>query len=353
MFDYFADKKDKISDFLGTVLKEKKEEFSFINSLGSDLCRRLLDFCTQGKMIRGGLVSLGYELTGKQGSRSVTQVGAVMELVQSALLIHDDIMDRDPIRRGVKSLYHQYEEMAEKKGLSGSLHIGESMGICAGDVAFFTAFEVLSGIDLPADDYRKVVRLCSREISHVGVAQMQDVYWGASTEPVADDDILKLCLHKTGRYTFSMPLMAGAYLARQKEKVIDTLEKIGEYLGIIFQIKDDELGLFGDEEELGKPVGSDIREGKKTLFYGCLAKKAPEEVVSRLSSIYGNRNISDKDIEFVKKTTIDLGVKNDIDDMTGNLASRANKLILSLNGGRDEYIRILLDLLDYSKGRKR
>ena len=299
-------------------------------------------------MIRGGLVSLGYELTGKQGSHSVTQVGAVMELVQSALLIHDDIMDRDPIRRGVKSLYHQYEEMAEKKGLSGSLHIGESMGICAGDVAFFTAFEVLSGIDLPADDYRKVVRLCSREISHVGVAQMQDVYWGGAAAGVDEEKILRLYLHKTGRYTFSLPLMLGGILAGQTQNVICTLEQIGEHMGIAFQIRDDELGLFGDEQRLGKPIGSDVREGKKTLYHAQLFTRASEEQRSRLRGIFGNDGVTQTDIEYVRAMVVDLGIREHVQRLAQELAEKARSEVLELQCRNRTRRDILLDIMDYA-----
>ena len=70
--------------------------------------------------------------------------------------------------------------------------------------------------------------------------------------------------YKTGRYSFSLPLLAGAMLADAPAELRGKLETFGESIGLLFQIRDDELGLFGDERELGKPVGSDVREGKKT-----------------------------------------------------------------------------------------
>ena len=152
MLSYFQNVREEIRRELKVFFDRKAEEFERVNALGQDLCARLYEFSAQGKMIRGGLVSLAYSLFRGDGEQSAVReklvaAGAAMELFQSGLLVHDDIMDRDPVRRGLASLYHQYVEMADGKGIAESAHLGESLGICAGDVAFFLAFEILSGID--------------------------------------------------------------------------------------------------------------------------------------------------------------------------------------------------------------
>jgi geranylgeranyl diphosphate synthase type I len=206
MLSYFQNVREEIRRHLKSFFEKKAEEFAGVNSLGRDLCGRLYEFSSQGKMIRGGLVSLAYSLFRDNGDeRGVRQkleaAGAAMELFQSGLLVHDDIMDRDPVRRGLSAVYHQYAEMAEGKGIAGSDHLGESLGICAGDVAFFLAFEILSGIDADPEVHRELLALCARELAYVGVAQMQDVYNAASADPVAGPDIMKLYLYDT-RFPF-------------------------------------------------------------------------------------------------------------------------------------------------------
>jgi geranylgeranyl diphosphate synthase type I len=79
------------------------------------------------------------------------------------------------------------------------------------------------------------------------------------------------------------------------------LEKFGEHLGLIFQIKDDDLGMMGNVEEIGKPVGSDVREGKKTLYYFFLFQKSTSNEKKELKKIFGNKNLSKADLSYVRK----------------------------------------------------
>lgn len=358
MFSYFKEKKKEIAAYLEELFKEKSVEFSKISSMGADICNRLYRFSIQGKMIRGGLVSVGYSLfkndhSKEQNSKLLIKAAAAMELLQSALLVHDDIMDRDQTRRGAKTIFYQYKEMTQKQGLDEPYHLGESLGICVGDIAFFLAFEILSAMKIDPFIHREILRLCAREISYVGVAQMQDVYWGASKTPVDDEEILRLYLYKTGRYTFSLPLMIGALLARQPREKISLLEKLGEYLGIMFQIKDDELGLFGDETHIGKPVGSDIKEGKKTLYYGYLQRRASSKDRSKFSSIFGNENITQKELEYIRNLTVSLGIREMVSNLVSELAKKAKTLIPSADKAQTDAHKILLEFLDYNMERTR
>jgi geranylgeranyl diphosphate synthase type I len=358
MFDYFQARKQEIAERLEALFDEKAEELGRVNPLGPDLCERLYAFALRGKMIRGGLVSLGCS-TVRGGDPSddqrplVTSAGAAMELLQAGLLVHDDIMDRDTIRRGLKSVFFQYAEMAEGAGIADSYHLGESLGICAGDVAYFFAFEILGRLELPPATHREIAGLTARELGYVGVAQMQDIYAGAADAAVLDDEVLKLYLYKTGRYTFSLPLMVGGLIAEGSPEVISTLERLGETLGIIFQIKDDEIGLFGEAAETGKPVGSDIREGKKTLYYGNLRRRASGDDAERLRGIFGNPDIGESEIEYVRELTVRLGIRREIQERADDLAESTRKLIDALAAAGSRERGILLGLLDYSLARTR
>ncbi|MBN1834851.1 MAG: polyprenyl synthetase family protein [Spirochaetales bacterium] len=358
MLSYFQARKQEIGEYLRVLFDEKADALSRVNPLGRDLCVRLFDFALRGKMIRGGLVSLGCSVA--HGHACVaeqrpltTGAGAAMELFQSGLLIHDDIMDRDATRRGLKSIFSQYAELAEAAGMADSYHLGESLGVCAGDVAYFLAFEVLGGLEVPLPICRDIVALAARELGYVGVAQMQDIYAGASGSPVLDEEVLRLYLYKTGRYTFSLPLMVGGVLAGGEPALLETLERLGETLGVVFQIKDDEIGLFGDAAETGKPVGSDIKEGKKTLYYGYLQRRAPMKDVERMAGIFGNPQIGEAEVEYVRELTEGLGIRSEIQERANQLAESGRALIEGLAPPRSEECEVLLALLDYSLSRTR
>jgi geranylgeranyl diphosphate synthase type I len=117
---------------------------------------------------------------------------------------------------------------------------------------------------------------------------MEDIWYGSAGGVPSEKVILSLYARKTGRYSCSLPLMAGAALAGAAESELEELSRLGEAMGVLFQIRDDELGVFGDEADLGKPVGSDVREGKKTIFVRALLDALPPEEASRALSFFGS-----------------------------------------------------------------
>jgi geranylgeranyl diphosphate synthase type I len=348
MKSYISEKKERISSYLSEFISGYGPTLESIHPMGEDLSSKLLLFTLKGKMVRGALVSLGYELFAPFNETVTIPLGAVQELFQSALLIHDDIMDRDRQRRGSPSIYAEYITLAEEKNLSEPVHIGEALGICAGDIAYFLAFEILSKNSLPDHIITRLLALCSKELTLVGVAQMIDVLWGADRELRSVDEIIHLYTYKTARYTFSLPLMAGALSAGETEEVVSSLEAIGTQLGILFQIKDDELGMFGGKDTIGKPIGSDIREGKKTLYYHHLINSAECEDKQYLLSFFGNSNITDEDIGFVQKRIEQLGIKEKVEATVKAIAEDVSREIKMLDC-RDEKARgLLMNFLAYS-----
>lgn len=359
MLSYFQARRDEISAFLLELFREKGAEFDLVNSLGRDLGERLYRFAVQGKMLRGGLVSLGYAVSrgraadesGSLERAALNCAGAAMELLQSGLLVHDDIMDRDTTRRGHPTIFYQYAERAEQEGARDAHHLGEALGICAGDVCFFLAFELLSRLPVPDPLVRQALALCGRELARVAVAQMQDVSWGSSKDAPGEEEVLRLYVYKTGRYTFSLPLALGGMLGQADACTMDRLERLGECLGILFQIRDDELGLFGDPEKLGKPVGSDVREGKKTLFYSYLRRRASAEELKRLDSIFGNPQAGEAELELVHRLLERLGVRRSVEERCEAFMSEARALIAELPDPPGGERGVLSELLEYTLAR--
>ncbi len=273
-----------------------------------------------------------------------------MELFQSGLLIHDDIMDRDALRRGMPSIFQQYADAAARERSADPPRTGEALGICAGDVSYFLAFELLTRIAAGPGVLREVLALCARELSAVGIAQMQDVSWGSADQGGTDEEILRMYTWKTGRYSFSLPLVAGALIGGATAELCGALEKLGECLGILFQIHDDELGLFGSERELGKPVGSDVREGKKTLFHARLMAAASPEERKRLAGIFGNPACTAADLDFVRAQAEP--VRIGLLPLVTELSTRGRSMIRGLPSGTAEDRRALLELLDFTTARR-
>jgi geranylgeranyl diphosphate synthase, type I len=354
---YFDPIRERLAGALRRFLEEKAAELARVNPMGAEAARRLMEFSVRGKMIRGCLVHLGWALAKTAADAesleepAVTTAGAAMELFQSGLLVHDDIMDRDPVRRGQPSIYTQYEDEAARENREDPAHVGQALGICAGDVAYFMAFELLSRARLTGQVHAEVLGLCARELSAVGIAQMQDVAWGASRAPVRLDQILKMYTYKTGRYSFSLPLLTGALLASGSQELRHGLEACGESLGLLFQIRDDELGLFGNEEETGKPLASDLREGKKTILVSLLMEEVPPAERLRLDGILGNPRCTPQDIGFVQGLAGSAAVRGRMTSLKADLTARAEESIRSLPTDSEMHRAALRSLLDFTTSR--
>lgn len=344
--EYFKTVKPLIENFLKGFFVSKEGDFRNAGLPLLDVSRGLLEFASSGKMLRGGLVMLAHSLFRGKNEGDALKAAGAMELLQSGFLVHDDIMDRDTRRRGHESVFYRYKTFADASGFSDSYHFGESLGICEGDAAFFFAFEIISGLD------RKIAGLFSKEAADVALAQMKDVYYGYLADSPGEEAVLNLYKYKTGRYTFSLPLVAGSILACMDEKTCELIGRIGESLGLIFQIKDDEIGLFGSEKETGKPAGSDIKENKKGLYRYYLFRMADPQTGDELTRIFGSGSITDRDLDFVREAAVKSGAARAAGSKISEQRHDAENLMGKLEGADPVYIKVMHELLEYSVSRK-
>ena len=347
----FAKYKIQIDKELKKFLAEKEKSFG-VNPWGADVAKRFTAFIDKGKTVRGGLILFSNEMFGGKIDRNSIVTASAMEILHSALLIHDDIMDRDILRRGVKTLHTQYLDLGKKEKIADAKHFGESLGICAADIGFFWVFELLSTLKVEDDIRQKLIQLFARESVYTGLGQMEDIYYGGTQKQVSEKGILGIYLYKTAHYTFSLPLISGAILAGENLKTLAKLNKLGEYFGTIFQIKDDELGIFGNEKETGKAVGRDIKENKKTLYWLYLNKKANSREKIKLSRIFGNQNLTKADINYLRNLIKSRKVDYLINLKLNNLIDKTKILIDSLPVAI-KYKNNLLLFLEYNLVRKK
>jgi len=349
---YFNTKKKEIYNFAIDYIKKRSKELEKASRIGPQTCRKLIDFLEGGKMIRGGMVYLAADIFGGADSEEAVRCAAAMELFQSAFLIHDDIMDRDDFRRGKTSVFMQYKNQEdEKTGSEKALHYGESMGICVGDLAFFQAYELLSG--LSQEKLPTILSMCSQEMQYVGIAQMLDVEYSMPNRTVGEKDIEALYTYKTGRYTFSLPLMMGAALANAGQNQIEILGKIGVSLGIVFQLKDDEIGVFGTQGTTGKIPASDIKEQKKTMYYVYLTENADSSECRKIREIYDKPKPTDKDTNYILSLIHTLDVHTQIEKLIEGHTKNAYRHIEQLAPVNSEAAKVFHDFVSYNVVRDR
>lgn len=123
---------------------------------------------------------------------------------------------------------------------------------------------------------------------------MTDMHYGLSNEEPTLEEIKNMYLQKTARYSFSLPFVLGASFSQAPQNDTKKLLQLGEYVGLCFQLKDDQLKLIGSEKEVGTDIGSDVRENKKTLIRYWLFHNSNSSEKQNLSMIFGKKSFKKK-----------------------------------------------------------
>jgi geranylgeranyl diphosphate synthase type I len=201
----------------------------------------------------------------------VIDAAAALELVHTFALIHDDVMDGSDMRRGSDAVHrHFVREHVNARWRGEPRRFGEGMAILVGDFACVYADVLIRGAPPDAvaiyDELR--IELCvGQSLDLVGTAR-------ATADPVA---ARRIATYKSGKYTVERPLHLGAALAGRLDALAQPLSDVGLPLGEAFQLRDDVLGVFGDEDVTGKPVGDDLREGKLTPLVAIATERVGDD----------------------------------------------------------------------------
>ena len=345
-FDNYAkEKRTLIEANLKNFLKYKKNNNLPKIFAEQNVISNLQDFILRGKLMRGTLFLFGCEMLGKKIDSKLLDIAVGIEIAHSSLLIHDDIIDNDVTRRGEKTIFAKYIDRGMKISAIDPIHYGKSIGIVAGDVGFFLGLELFSKSQSPLNS--EILKYYANEILIVALAEGVDSELGQIKKEASRDEIYSVYRLKTARYTFSLPLVMAGIVCNAKTKTIGILDKLGENAGIIFQIKDDEIGLFGKAKQIGKPVGSDIRENKKTLIRAVLFDKATSKEKVRLGNYFGNAKVTSKQIKEVISLCKKYNVLDELQRETDLIMKRVWDLYELLDI-KIEYKAMLKELLEFN-----
>lgn len=199
-----------------------------------------------GKRIRPVLCLMGNELVNKINP-DTWHVATAIELFHNFTLIHDDIMDKAPLRRGMETVHHKY---------------GEATALLAGDVMLVVAYDYVNKIN--KDCLQKVIKLFNKTAKEVCEGQQLDMDF-EQRDKVSFDEYLNMIELKTS-VALAASLQLGGILGGAGEGNQQHLYQFGKNLGIAFQVQDDYLDAFGDPDKFGKQVGGDILSNKKTFL---------------------------------------------------------------------------------------
>jgi geranylgeranyl diphosphate synthase, type I len=302
----------------------------------------LVSGATGGKVLRGSLVRLGYELTGAHHAEDILKPAAAYEILHTSLLIHDDVMDKSLVRRGKPTAY---------KAL-GEDHYGVSQAICLGDAGFFLATKMIAESEFDASKKTEVIATFSQIVMDTVLGQMLDVKLSRADEVKNEPGIELIQKYKTAIYTVAGPLAVGAKLGGANDGTLRALQKYGEFVGMAFQIQDDILGVFGDAPTVGKSVTSDIEENKNTLLISYALENAAELQKEFLNDHYGQGKLKPEEHEEMKSIFEKCGALRYSEDKAGEYASKGKEYIPQVTS--DSQMQSLLgEFADYIVNRQK
>lgn len=256
-------------------------------------------------------------------------VATSLEIFHAAALVHDDLVDNSDTRRGQPAAHRALQSAHRNAGWTGdSDTFGRSGAILLGDLLVAWSDDLLEeGLrDSPtADATRRAYAQMRRDVT---IGQFLDVAEESAYTVHPDDThaerALRVASYKSARYSIQQPLQIGAALGGAAHAQSDALGRFGHDVGMAFQLRDDVLGVFGDSAVTGKPVGDDLREGKRTVLVAYAREAVSPQERRAIDQRLGDPALDAEQIGILQRTIVDSGALARTEELITHYARRAD-----------------------------
>jgi geranylgeranyl diphosphate synthase type I len=300
------DSAKKVDSFIEQIVDINNEPQSLYRA-----SRQIID--AGGKRLRPFLVLKSCKLLNGRQEDAIPTASA-LELLHTFTLIHDDIMDQDKKRRGVPTVHTEW---------------GVPIAIVAGDLLFAKVYDIIARYTDTKNVKPKRILQVIKEISEATIAlcegQTRDMIF-EKKETVSEKEYLEMIKGKTAAL-FETSARCGGILGGGKKMQVEKLGTFGNYSGMAFQIIDDVLALTADEKILMKPVGNDIREGKRTLMVIYALQKAKTNQRQKILKTLGNKDATTEQIQETIRVIDSLGGINYAKRLAEKYIKKAKKAL--------------------------
>ena len=281
-----------------------------------------------GKRLRPYMVLKSCQILGGKNSNAIHAASAV-EMVHNFTLVHDDIMDNDEMRHGVPTVHKKF---------------GMPIAILAGDVLFSKAYQIITDSKLSTNATTQLVSRLAKACVDVCEGQLLDVKMAEERKIPLQSEYITMIGKKTAAL-FDVSCAMGAICATNKAKDVSNLSAFGRNLGIAFQITDDLIGVMGDPKVTKKPVGNDLREGKKSLPILMAIKLARGKDKKIILKAFGNSKVSKKDLSKAVDVIRTLRIEENVRKQALKYAEKAEKSLAKYSGSAKTELITLLDFV--------
>jgi len=305
---------------LTPIEKNAKEVNKFLNTKLKGDPKILYDaaghlIVNGGKRLRPFMVIKSCQILGGKTNNAMPAASAV-EMVHNFTLVHDDIMDNDEMRHGVPTVHKKF---------------GMSVAILAGDVLFSKAYQIISNSKLSPSATNQITSRLAKACVDVCEGQLFDIKMAEEKRIPTQSEYIKMIGKKTAAL-FDVSCAMGAICATNKSQDISNLSSFGKNLGIAFQITDDLIGVMGDPKITKKPVGNDLREGKKSLPILMAINSAKGKNKKIILKAFGNSKASKNDLSNAVEVIRSLGIEENVRNQALKYAEHAEKSLAKYSG---------------------
>jgi geranylgeranyl diphosphate synthase type I len=338
----------EIEKYLDKTIKEVQKEDIFI----TDALRFVKKYVLSGgKRLRPALMYYGYLAAGGKEKEKAIQTSVSIELIHAFLLIHDDIIDKDNMRHGVDTAHFHFSKIGKKYfPKKDNAHFGNSIAIIVGDMVGAMGNQIIFNSEFEPKNIIKALDRLQGIVSMTVIGQSQDIYIEYAGK-ASEKEILRMYKNKTAKYTIEGPLHLGAILGGADVELLESISRFSIPIGIAFQIQDDILGIFGSEKKIGKPVGSDIAEGKQTILVARALETGSAAQKKAIKNLLGKAKLTGKDIDEFRRAIIASG-SLEYAQKTANDFIRQGKAEIKKSKIAGEAQEFLLGIADYMASRE-
>ena len=280
-----------------------------------------------GKRSRAYLLVLSYLAFGGQEMQDILDIALSQEILHTALLIHDDMIDQDFIRHSRPNLAAIRIEQYKLKSSNMAYHLGNSAALLSGDLLLSASYDLILNSCLKSQIKIKLLKILQDDIFLVAGGELMDME--TFFNKYDQDQALKIINFKTSMYSFYFPIKMAGILTKTKLNE-SLLKRFSFNLGQIYQLIDDLNNLFSTEIVIGKPILSDIRDNKKTYIISRVYNDVNEESRRLINNLMGQHNISKTDQKKLQSLIIGSTAYQEILDLIDNLKITSLKLLQEL-----------------------
>jgi geranylgeranyl diphosphate synthase type II len=275
-----------------------------------------------GKRFRPELFTATYRAWGGVDRDSAAAIGAAIELLHTAFIVHDDVIDQDDVRRGQPNVAGTHAQAARDAGAREPQagQFGVTAGVLAGDLALATSLKVVATCPAPRTTVARLLDLFHNVLLATAAGELADVWLSVQDQPAPLEEILTMEERKTALYSFALPMQAAAVLAGASTAKVEAVGSVGRALGTAFQLADDLAGVFGDPASTGKSTISDLRAGKRTPL---VAHASTTTSWPAIAPFVGSPTLTEAEAQRVRSTLVACGSRRFVEELADDLAARA------------------------------